>query len=403
MIGNRPLASAIERSIHAALTSTFVHLVDGGSAWDVFRRSLDAAIRDIEKHPRGILFRRLIEYGPRDSDDTATSTDGQRSTLTRAECEVCVKFIKFHMINRFKGELAELLALGPCIDLVHQLCLERRLPSNVELYWGEIIQERFYKKSARDGPSLQWGTFTKGADGLLVEHLSNPPDKPAPYLKIHGVVEIKSMMSYPKKILVQINKHLLRLCGGLKLGDTIWSADDLYQPIDRPSLCRIIVVPSNWKLNREWERIEVENGPDQLVTKQTQPPVQTRTEEVKHNLWKITLEWSHEALEEAAYEMTFWYMSQVGKFVYERKEIPKSWEEMTVERVGYNAIKEMLYHIILHRLSPRQDQIAIRLYNVYSFGYPLGVDSKEMLWPADFSDRHGAGTSVMGKQRADSK
>jgi hypothetical protein len=210
----------------------------------------------------------------------------------------------------------------------------------------------------------------------------------SPCLKIHGVVEIKSMMSYPKKILGQINKHLLRLCGGLKLGDTTWSADDLYQPIDRPSLCRIIVVPSNRKLNREWERIVVENGPDQLVTKQTQPPVQTKTEEVKDNLWKITLEWSHEAFEEAAYEMTFWYMSRVGKFVYESKEIPESWEEMTVERVGYNAIKEMLYHIIPHRLSPRQDQIAIRLYNVYSFGYPLGVDSKEMLWPEDFSDRH---------------
>jgi hypothetical protein len=54
---------------------------------------------------------------------------------------------------------------------------------------------------------------------------------------------------------------------------------------------------------------------------------------------------------------------------------------MTPEEAGYNAIKMMLYYIPLRNLSKRQHRKAIKLYNVYSFGYPLVVDSKEMLWP----------------------
>ncbi len=56
IIGNRPLASAIYRSVTSALGCPFVHLVGGKTEWDVFKRSLDAAIRDIEEHPRGKLF-----------------------------------------------------------------------------------------------------------------------------------------------------------------------------------------------------------------------------------------------------------------------------------------------------------------------------------------------------------
>ena len=61
---------------------------------------------------------------------------------------------------------------------------------------------------------------------------------------------------------------------------------------------------------------------------------------------------------------------------------------MTSEEAGYNAIKMMLYYIPLRYISNRQERLAVRLYNVYCFGYPLGVDSKEMLWPEDFSDKY---------------
>lgn len=83
--------------------------------------------------------------------------------------------------------------------------------------------------------------------------------------------------------------------------------------------------------------------------------------------------------------MTFWYMSQVGTHVYKTKSLPKGWEYMTSEQAGYNAIKMMLYYIPLRYITERQDRLATKLYNIYSFGYPLGVDSKEMLWPEDFN------------------
>ncbi len=140
--GNRLLASAIRKSVALALGCPFVHLVDGKSVQDVFKRSLDAAIRDIEEHPRGKLFRRLIEYGPRNPDEPEALTSDNETTLSDHECGSCVEFIYSHMVNRFKGELAELLALEPCAALVERVQGKRHLPSGIRLYWGEMVQER---------------------------------------------------------------------------------------------------------------------------------------------------------------------------------------------------------------------------------------------------------------------
>ena len=109
------------------------------------------------------------------------------------------------------------------------------------------------------------------------------------------------------------------------------------------------------------------------------------------------MDWSKEAIEQAAYEMTFKYMAEVGRVVYESKPLPEGWEDMSSEEAGYNSIKEKLYYIMrpYHyvdkndkqiELTPQQKrrkQKMIKLYNVYSFGYPLGIDSKIMLWPDD--------------------
>ena len=105
----------------------------------------------------------------------------------------------------------------------------------------------------------------------------------------------------------------------------------------------------------------------------------------------IVLDWSKEALEQAAYEMTYWYMSQVGTAIYGSRPLPKGWEVMSPEEAGYNAIKMMLYYIMLRYkyISPKQDQLATKLYNAYSFGYPKAMDTKEMLWPEDIPHQDG--------------
>ncbi len=108
--------------------------------------------------------------------------------------------------------------------------------------------------------------------------------------------------------------------------------------------------------------------------------------EVAPGIWAVTLNWSEEALDEAAYNMTFGYMGDVGQSVYSKSSLPSTWQYMTAEEAGRNAIKMMLYDIMLRRLSERHDRLATRLYNVYCFTYPLGVDSRGMLWPDDFPD-----------------
>ena len=205
ILNSLPLASAIHRSVACALKCPFVHLAGGKTVWKVFQASLAAASRDIEGHPRGKLFRRLIEYGPHHPDDPkALASDGE-TILSDPECGTAVQFIFSHMVNRFKGELAELLALEPCIELVQQLKQDRRVPSEAQVYWGETVHEPSF--SGR--PALR--RWAKGADGLLVV------EGPRARLQVLGIAEVKSMRRSSTSILSQIDHHVGRLTGGLRL------------------------------------------------------------------------------------------------------------------------------------------------------------------------------------------
>ena len=71
-----------------------------------------------------------------------------------------------------------------------------------------------------------WGSFTKGADGLLVEQISTQKAT-SQNLRIHGVIEVKSMYRAKRKVLEQIHRHIMRLNGGVKLGIQEWSPDNI--------------------------------------------------------------------------------------------------------------------------------------------------------------------------------
>ncbi len=380
IIHNYPLASSIYKSVASAINSSTVELESDNSVWDVFKQSLDAAIRDIDKHPRGKLFRRLIEYGPHNPDVSLQLSSDDEGTLSDPECGECVQFIFSHMVNRFKGELAELLSLEPCLQLIDQLQAEGLLPKSIKLYCGDLVQEKRRTRITGGVSKPKWGGFTKGADGLIVEKISSKKMNENIHIKIHGVIEVKSMILSQRKILAQIKKHILRLQGGVKLCGKVWPNNQI--KISEGLL--IMVVPSVWKLSREWQSVKTEPGRKIVFPEPSEPKIQTHIEKLKSNHWKIKLAWSQESLNQAAYEMTFWYMSQVGKHVYANKPLPKDWIHMTPEEAGYNAIKMMLYYVQLRNMTEKQELLATKLYNVYSFGYPLGVDSKEMLWPEDF-------------------
>jgi hypothetical protein len=387
IIKNRPLAEAICQSIDLALKHKWVHLGGPKDVWKIFKGSLESAIRDIEEHPRGALFRRLIEYGAQAPDDPEVQRGGERRRLSYDECGSCVDFIYSHMVNRFKGELAELLALEPCVKLVKTLQGDNNLSLNADLYWGDMVQER--RKVSFTDPNSRWGSFTKGADGLIVKRKTKQLT-----IEVLGVVEVKSMPVSTKRLSEQIKMHISRLNGGVKLGEKVWSSDQI-----KPSaLMRIMVVPSRWKLSRNWTTVKTKRGFRIVFPEKSVPLVDTSVQEVDQDVWRITLGWSHEALKQAGFEMTFWYMSQVGKSIFSKKALPKSWNYMTPEQAGNNAIKEALFFITdaESRVSERQIRLAAKLYNIYAFGYPLGFDARsirsskpqklgpgEILWPED--------------------
>lgn len=387
IIKNRSLAEAIYQSIHSSLKQKWVHLVGERDVWEIFKRSLESAIRDIEEHPRGALFRRLIEYGAQAPTDPEVQSGEEGRRLSYDECGSCIDFIYSHMVNRFKGELAELLALEPCITLIRKLQGGKNLSPAADLYWGETIHER--RKVTLPDLNSRWGSFTKGADGLIVER-----ERKQLVIDILGVIEVKSMPVSTKRLMDQISLHISRLDGGVKLGEKIWSGDD----INHSGLTRIMVVPSTWRLSRDWTSVKTKHGTRIVFPEQSAPSVETRVQKVTQDVWRITLGWSHEALKQAGFEMTLWYMSQVGKSIFRKKNLPRSWNYMTPEQAGNNAIKESLFFITdsESRVSERQIRLAAKLYNIYAFGYPLGIDARRIgsskpqklgpgviLWPED--------------------
>ena len=374
-IKNNVLASALYKSISIGLATPNVRLLNKTSVKDVFTNSLNLAFRDIETHPRGHLFKRLIEFGPLNPDENDISLHRKGTFLSDEECILAVNFIFSFIINRFKGELAELLSIQPCLDLLKILINRKRVTSNTFICFGDIIKQ-YQKRRVKKVTLISSGTLAKGADGLIIENRTN-----SQMLNLKGIIEIKSMYVYPQRILSQINKHLARLQWGLVLANKKYSPRQLN--IDRKNILKIMITPSSWKVNREYKWEEHDDVKKMIFPELDSPKEETTIEEITTNTWKIKLNWSQEALEQAAYEMTFWYMSQVGKSVYNKQTLPSTWVGMSAEEAGFNSIKEKLYYILLRPLTKYQGKKAIKLYNVYSFGYPLGIDSKEMLWLED--------------------
>lgn len=378
--GNESLALSINAAITSALNTPFIRLQGGGNVLDVFNRSLSTAVRDIETHPSGMLLRRLIEYGHLHPDDPADYSNERKEALSDVELGRCVEFIYSHMINRFKGELAELLALSPCCNLLARCLHERSFPAGTLLYWGETIQERNSR-----------GYYARGADGLFVKHVRTRNSGSSGKVIVQGVIEIKSMIRPLRTVLHQVDKHITRLKKGLSLNNCQLRPEDVY--IVNPKPLRVIVLPSKWKLSREYgsnkytgqglHRAVFKPGsrPDVMVFPVTDLPIpQQQIVQVESDLWEITLSWSHEALAQAAFEMTFWYMGQIGRAIYTDKPKPEYLAYMTPEEIGMNRVKEMLRNAPLRPLTDRQYKRAMWLYNVYCFGYPLGSDSRDMLF-----------------------
>ena len=382
------LGKDVKSALQAALAGgTVFH--NGTDPLFIFRRALAASIRDIESHHRGRLFQEFLLKGPyEDIGEIPAGLAGQR--LSDADSAAAITFIYSHMVNCFKGALTELLAARACLHLLRRLQQAGELPRNARLYVGDSV-----------GICREMGKgFLKGADQhILIEEHSYGT---APRIAVGGVTEVKSYNRSASRLRKQLDQHLRRAKRGLRISGVDYPADRVNMGYGNDRrVVRIAVLPSKWKLPRSFRFEHSASGRVLHVDPGKPPRKDDQIMQSGDNDWRITLRWSTEALAEAAYEMTFWYMEKIGEVIYSTS-MPKGWEKMSPAEAGRNAAKMMLYYAILRCRTIREEQRAIALYNSYGYGYALGMNYKsaegrrEMLWPQDLDEILSAGKTKSG-------
>ena len=231
----------------------------------------------------------------------------------------------------------------------------------------------------------------------------------APGVKVCAVGEIKSHRISESKVCQQLDQHLARCRRGLTVEGESFPPDRI--TVDPDHTASFWVVPASWKLPRDF-RFEEHDGRTFLHVEPPEEP--TGTEEIDRTAtgrWRITLRWSHEALAAAAFDLTFWYMERVGEAAFTSAGA-SPWPEMMPAEAGRNAATSALYYAIRrsearYRVEPNKKNRcelgrAIALYNMYGFGYALGMNfcdakrRRKMLWTEDLREILVHGTTVDG-------
>ncbi|NQT12275.1 MAG: hypothetical protein HQ582_05985, partial [Planctomycetes bacterium] len=317
------LGRDVESALQVALVGGAV-FPNGTDPLSIFRQALSASIRDIESHPRGRLFQEFLRKGPYDGGgEIPVELVDQR--LSDADSASAVTFIYSHMVNCFKGAVAELLAAKACSHLLEQLQQDRRLPANARLYAGDVVGVQRAKGKGR----------LKGADlYILIEE--HRPDATSS-ITVAGVTEVKSYIQSKNRLRRQLDRHVQRAKRGLRVGGVDYPGKKIRVGYGRNRrVVRIAVLPSDWKLPRSFRYEDSKRGSLLRVDRGGPARADDEITQVGDDEWRITLRWSREAIAEASYEMTFWYMTKIGEVVYSES-VPKGWEEMTPAEAGRNA------------------------------------------------------------------
>lgn len=362
------LATDVQRSLDRGVV--------GGFRFDcppdpltIFRHALDRAIGQITAdRQRFDLFQRFLKDGPY-GESGEIPPEKRSRYLTDDATAMAIRFIYYHIINTFQGALAELLAIGPCMELLASLKKTGRIPPETWMQNGEGLMSM-----AGSSPRM-----ALGADVYLLTGDEN--------IQLVGVVEVKSYTLSRQRLFGQIRRHIQRGLQGLSFQHD----SAVVVPVAREAMVKVGVVPSSWPMPRTFRFIPSKGGRQLRVDPPVPPLPDNRIETVGEDTWQITLRWSHETLANAAYDMTFWLMGELGREIY-TKELPATWSNMTPAEAGRNAATMMLYSAIMRSRTPWESRRAIALYNAYGFGYALGAHFKnkqghrEMLWPEDLDE-----------------
>ncbi|MFC1604400.1 hypothetical protein ACFL5F_05160 [Planctomycetota bacterium] len=294
--------------------------------------------------------------------------------------ETGIAFIYSYMVNCFKGAITEMLAAAPCLKILKEMQKEHCLPPSTRLYAGDSVLV-----------ARRWGRgFTKGADLHFLSENCSPRGNHL--LVVNAVVEVKSYYCSPKRLMRQLDQHLLRAHRGLRVREVEYTTNQITVGYDSgKKAVRVGILPARWLLPRTF-RFKLKGENRVLSVDEGRPQdSEDKITRVADDHWRVILRWSKEAIAEAAYELTFWYMEKVGEVIY-ASGVPQEWAEMSLAEAGRNAAKMMLYYAIRRCRTKREEQRVIALYNSYCFGYALGMNfrnskgQRKMLWPEDLDE-----------------
>ncbi len=352
------LARDVRASLQFGIGSGAVFERDG-SPDELFTAAIKQAITAIESRERSALLRRFLSVGPYTSwKDIPPALAAQY--MSDAEVAAAIRFVFSSVINTFQGQLAEMLAVKPVTKLAREAFALAEGATGPRVFVGDTVRARPMRRKG----------WAKGADFHLLEQ--DGDKQSSSHVMVHGVVEVKSYAVSPERLLPQLNRHLMRATRGLEVvGAPIGPGRIRLGDGARPP-ARVVVTPDTWKLPR---RFWFEDSGDRsfLMVEPPKPPAaEDRVTELAPGFWGVTLRWSQEALADAAHALTFWYMGELGKQLYEHEPMPEEWAGMSAEEAGRNAAKMMLYYAILRARTAREASRATALYNSYGFGYALG-------------------------------
>jgi hypothetical protein len=382
---HEPLAESVRSSLQRALAAEAVFEY-GSSPFDVLQHAVDGAIRDIRRHPRGELLRRFVDQGPYEREGPFPH-ELTGSRLTDDETARAIRFVFSWMVSSFQGRLAELLAAGPMVDVLDGLKERREVPGSARVFIGDAVTAPRVSGAGRaKAADVHILSMTDGGDG-------------GSQATVHAMGEIKSYPIPERRARRQLGMHIARGRLGLTVRGHLVSGKDVLFGPDPPIV--LWAEPSSWTLPRGFRFEETAGRVLLHIDSPQMPGYADDGTRLADGSWRVRLRWSHKALAAAAYAITFWYMERIGEVAF-ASPVTNPWPEMSAADAGCNAATQSLYYAILRARSRHERDRAIALYNMYGFGYALGMNfrapdgERRMLWPEDLREIQRGGATRDG-------
>lgn len=341
-----------------------------------FGEALSGVIAGIRNHGRFDLLKRFVTHGsllpPWDThfQDTPRALDDD-------ELANFVDFVTGHMVTKFQGCVAELLALAELERLVKGWKADGKVPLDATLLRGDRIRCLPRHRASTVGPRGATRRGLQGPDGIVATY------EPRKRLVVHAVIEVKSGYVPPSKLHTQLAAHLGALRRGVRIGDE-W-CDPSLVVLDgdggRGGACvaRVIVQPARWLLPRHFRLDPTESGGRRPVMLHQQLPLTpSRWHRDEVHGWDIlTLAWSRDAIRAAAFCLANGYMAEVGEALADAPGPDIALRtDMTPEEAGPNDLLHQLHVAVARQWECEPDdrrlKRTIELYNVLAFGWALG-------------------------------